>query len=177
MLLGDADVLCFAEEARRFIAAFTTDAALFHAADTSRRISFRSEAFTLFELGNFFATSGSRITTFVPCAQRRAYLPRSPCEKSYSSRIPFRGGLLDFFIKLTLSPAGSPRANDANIVASVSVNDNEQFAIKRYPHRDKTAFHDRMIWIGNGEGRGITKDGRRSFKLDSVLGEIRARLS
>src|SRR5450755_4031115 len=95
MLLRDADVFRFGEEAHRFVAAFAADAALFHAAETSRRISFRSEAFTLLELGNFFAISGSRTTTFVPCAERRAYFPHWPCEKSYSSRIPFRVGLLD----------------------------------------------------------------------------------
>jgi hypothetical protein len=67
-LLCDADVFWLGKKAQRFFAAFATDAAGFHAAETSRRINFRREAFTLFELGNFFATSGSRTTTFVPCA-------------------------------------------------------------------------------------------------------------
>jgi hypothetical protein len=44
------------------------DAAYLHTADTSRRISFQTEAFTLFKLRNFFATSGSKTTTFVSSA-------------------------------------------------------------------------------------------------------------
>ena len=171
-LLGDAEVFWLGQKARRFIAALVTDAARFHAADTGRRISFRSEAFTLFELGNLFATSGSRTTTFVPCAERRAYFPRSPFEKSYSPSIPFCVGLLDFFIKLALSPAGSPRANDANIVASVGVNDNEQFAVKRCTHCDVAPLHVRMFQIRNGERQGIAENSRRFFEGDAVFGEI-----
>lgn len=67
---------------------------------------FRSETFTALELENTLATSGSRITTFVPCAERRAYFPRSPCEKSYSFRIGFRADLFEvFFIMLAFPPA------------------------------------------------------------------------
>ena len=36
-----------------------------------------------------------------PAQNGGAYFPRAPREKSYSSRTPFRVGLLDFFIKLT----------------------------------------------------------------------------
>jgi len=59
---------------------------------------FRSERFTAFELENTLATSGSKTTTFVPCAWRRAYFPRTPCEKSYSFRIDSRVDLLRVFL-------------------------------------------------------------------------------
>lgn len=103
---------------------------------------FRSETFTALELENTLATSGSRTTTFVPCAERRAYFPRSPCEKSYSFRIGFRADLFDvFFIILAFPPAGPSGTDNANIIVSVRVNDNEQFAGKRSAHRDGTRFH------------------------------------
>jgi hypothetical protein len=126
-------------------AAFAADAVLFHA-DASARMSFRSDAFTFFDVGKTFATSGSKTTTFVPSAQRRAYFPRRPCEKSYSSRIPFRSDLLDFlFIKSVLSTAFASGADDADIIAPVSVNDNEQIAAKCSADRDVTAFCYRVI--------------------------------
>jgi hypothetical protein len=110
---------------------------LFHAAKTYWEMSFRSEAFTVLALGNAFATSGSRITTFAPSAYRRAYLPRVAREKSYSSRIPFRIGLVDvFFINLALSPARVSCADNADIIASLSVNHNEQLAVVGAAHRN-----------------------------------------
>ena len=85
----------------------------------------RSEIFTTFELGNTFATSGSNTTTLVPCAKRRAYLPRSLCEKSYSFWISLPADLFDaFFITFAFSAAGTSRANDADIIASIGMNDN-----------------------------------------------------
>jgi hypothetical protein len=65
--LRDADVLRLGEETQRFLAAFAADGAGSHA-DASALMSFRSEAFTFFEFGKTFATSGSRITTLVPSA-------------------------------------------------------------------------------------------------------------
>src|SRR5687767_15975484 len=50
-------------------------------------MSLRRARFTASELGNFSATSGSRTTTFDPSANRLAYLPRTPPEKSYSGRM------------------------------------------------------------------------------------------
>jgi hypothetical protein len=66
-LFRDADVFWFGEEPQRFFTTFAADAALFHA-DASARISFRSDAFTFFDVGKTFATSGSKTTTFVPSA-------------------------------------------------------------------------------------------------------------
>jgi hypothetical protein len=103
------------------------DVADFHA-ETSARMSFRSEAFTFFDVRKTLATSGANTTTFVPSVYRFAYFPRRPCEKSYSSRIP----LVDFFfIGLSLSSIRSPRADDTDIIASVGVHDNEQFSVER----------------------------------------------
>ena len=42
----------------------------------------RKELFTASAFGKARATSGSSTTTFVPSACRRAYLPRTPAEKS-----------------------------------------------------------------------------------------------
>jgi hypothetical protein len=49
--------------------------------------SARREVFTALALGNTSATSDAKTTTLLPCAKRRAYLPRTPREKSYSARI------------------------------------------------------------------------------------------
>jgi hypothetical protein len=81
-LLGDADVLGLGEKAERFFAAFAADAALFHAAEGNAEIADEPAIYTVLALGNAFATSGSRTTTFAPAAYRRAYLPRVACEKS-----------------------------------------------------------------------------------------------
>jgi hypothetical protein len=63
----DADVLGLGEEAQRFFAAFAADGALLYA-DASARMSFLKDAFTFFEFGNAFATSGSKTMTFAPSA-------------------------------------------------------------------------------------------------------------
>jgi hypothetical protein len=44
-----------------------------------------------------------------------------------------------FFIKLALASVGSPRTDDADIIASIGVHNNEQFAVERFAHRDGTA--------------------------------------
>lgn len=139
---------------------------------------FRSEMFTALELGNTLATSGSRTTTFVPCAKRRAYFPRSPCEKSYSSRIGFRAGLFDvFFIILAFPPADPSCADNANIIASVRVNDNEQFAGKRSAHRDVTRFYQRMIGIGNRERERIAENSGSFPEANAMFGDVRSRFA
>jgi hypothetical protein len=59
-------LLCFRKKVKRFGAAFAADAAGFHAAEASARMSFRSEAFTFRDVGKTFATSESKTMTFVP---------------------------------------------------------------------------------------------------------------
>jgi hypothetical protein len=45
-----------------------------------------------------------------------------------------------FFITLSFSSARESRADDANIVASFSVDNNQQFSTMRSPDRDETIF-------------------------------------
>src|SRR5436189_32260 len=66
-------------------------------------MSSRSARFTASEVRKTFATSGSRSTTFVPLAQRAAYLPRTPPAKSTSSGISGSLGWF-FFIGCSLAP-------------------------------------------------------------------------
>src|SRR5438093_477246 len=77
----------------------------------------RNALFTVSLLGKTLATSDSKTTTFAPCANRRAYLPRTPREKSYSARICESADLLArFFIGLSLSFADASGADDADII-------------------------------------------------------------
>jgi hypothetical protein len=64
--LPNANVHRLGEKSQCFFVAFAADAALFHVAEVSARMSLLSEAFTFFELGKTFATSGSKTTTFAP---------------------------------------------------------------------------------------------------------------
>lgn len=87
--------------------------------------SARNELFTDLLLGKTLARSASSTTRFVPCANRRAYLPRTPREKSYSPRRS-ASALAVFFIRFSFSTAGPSRTDDADIVAPVRVDDNQQ---------------------------------------------------
>lgn len=88
--------------------------------------SARNELFTSSALGKTFATSDSKTTTFVPCAKRRAYLPRTPREKSYSARISGLADLLAaFFISFSFTFTGASCADDADIIAPFHVDDNQ----------------------------------------------------
>ena len=114
--------------------------------------SARKELFTTLLLGKALATSDSSTTTFVPCAKRRAYLPRTPREKSYSSRI---AGSLDllagFFICFAFSFAGATGADHAKIIAPFHVDDNQQLSLMRLADDDEPVFHLRMGRIENGQ--------------------------
>ncbi len=91
----------------------------------SWRIILRNETFTCFELEKTFATSGSSRTTLVPCAARRAYFPRWPEEKAYSARDSLPFALGDFFITSAFPLAGRPRTGEADIIASIGVDNND----------------------------------------------------
>ncbi len=72
----------------------------------------RRARFTEAEFWKTFATSGSSFTMFVPLANRCAYLPRTPFEKSYSGRRSLRGFLrLVFFIVAALCGGCEPSAD------------------------------------------------------------------
>jgi hypothetical protein len=129
--------------------------------DAFSRMIFRSEAFTAFELENTLATSGSKTTTFVPCAYRRAYFPRTPCEKSYSSRIDSRLDLLGvFLIELALSTAGYSCTDDADIIASKSAScpATEGASLSRTrDYKSPLKCHWKILRTRNG-GASITAD-------------------
>ena len=94
--------------------------------------SARNELFTALALGKTFATSASKTTTFVPCAKRRAYLPRTPRQKSYSGRMAGPPVLLvACFINFSFSFAGAPGADHADIITPFGVDDNQQSASVR----------------------------------------------
>jgi hypothetical protein len=73
--------------------------------DLRSRMSARSALFTARPFGNAFATCGSRTTTFVASATRRAYFPRARRPKSerlYSGRRPSDRFLFALLIDLPL---------------------------------------------------------------------------
>ena len=84
--------------------------------------SARSASFTDFESRNTLATSGSRMTMFAPSRYRSAYLPRTPREKSYSSRnSSIRAVSGSFFIPSPFSCCRQPSIDQTNRVATHGV--------------------------------------------------------
>jgi hypothetical protein len=55
------------------------------------------------------------------------------------------------------------------------MNDNEQFAGKRSAHSDMTRFHQRMIWIRNGERQWIAENSGGFLESAAMLGGIQSR--
>ena len=95
----------------------------------SVRQSFRRAALTARAVGNASATSSSSKSTFVPCANRFAYLPRTPPLKSYSARMVStsrtRLGFF-FFMDTPLAAAGWASAYESNArLATLCMNDDE----------------------------------------------------
>ncbi len=118
-----------AAESVAVVAAVSPAIFYFAARDLRRQMMFarlRSELFTASAFGKIFATSGSNTTTLLPRAWRRAYFPRTPFEKSYSRSIPLFFSRA-FFIIPSFSSARDSRADDANIVASFGVDDNQRY--------------------------------------------------
>jgi hypothetical protein len=106
------------------------------------------------------------------------YFPRTPWEKSYSFRICLSADLFDvFFITPAFSSASTSRANDADIIVSLRVNDNEQFPGKSGTHRHMTFLCARMVWVGNRQREWIAENGRRFFEADAMLGKVRPSFS
>jgi len=137
------------------------------------RAKTRSDLLTASLLGKTLATSDSSLTRFVPCANRRAYLPRTPREKSYSARI---SGLADFlaafFIRSSFSFVHAPRADHAEIIAPLRVNDNQQFPPVRLAEDDEPALGLRMSRVGNGQRQRVAKHHGGFFKADAMLGQV-----
>ena len=110
----------------------------------SARISPRNAAFTARAVGNAAATSGARTTTFVPCAYRFAYLPRTPPLKSYSARMGLsRTWPVGFFISAPLAAAGLACTDEADVRLTLL----------------------RMVWVR----RGVLAQGRRVSRKSVIV--------
>ena len=132
----------------------------------------RSAVLTAFAVGNARATSGSRTTTLLPAANRPAYLPRTPPEKSYSvgmgrSRtaraLPaaprfaedLPGLFAVFFILSPLVRGGASGADDAyHRCRALDMNDNEEAIQFRSAEEEKAIFVLRMIGVRDSERKG-----------------------
>src|SRR6266508_950780 len=111
----------------------------------------RRASFTVWESGNTFATSGSSTMTLLPDANRFEYFPRTPFEKSYSSR-PLPLELVLFFaIVPGFPPSSAPRADDTDILSSLGMDDHYQSPAIRFSQEYESVFGVRVIGIGDGE--------------------------
>ena len=91
---------------------------------------------------------------FVPRANRRAYLPRTPREKSYSG---FMSGSVFafFFISASLAAGRYPGGNDTNSMAPFSVGDNNEPAAEGMPDQDEAMLVRRVQGVGNRDRQGV----------------------
>lgn len=91
------------------------------------RINLRKAVLTAVEVGNTFATSGSRSTMFVPSAYRFAYFPRTPPVKLISrSSGSGSSGRLRFVIRSSLCAGRRAGADDSDPVFVFHVRDRQQ---------------------------------------------------
>ena len=93
---------------------------------------------------------------FVPRANRRAYLPRTPREKSYSG---FMSGsvFVFFFISASLAAGRYPGGNDTNSMAPFSVDDNNEPPTVGMPDQDKTMLIRGMQGIGDRDRERVSE--------------------
>jgi hypothetical protein len=56
-----------------------------------------------------------------------------------------------FFINLALSPARVSRADNADIIVSIGVHNNEQLVVECSAHRNVASFRYGVVWIWNRE--------------------------
>src|SRR6185312_13784634 len=87
-------------------------------------------------VGNAWAISGSRTTTFDPSdCRREAYLPRTKpfgkSERLYSRRNSLPLDRLLFLIKLSFRPRSAPGTNDADSISPFSMGYHQQATILR----------------------------------------------
>jgi hypothetical protein len=136
----------------------------------------RSALFTAVEVENTAATSGASNTRFVPSANRAAYLPRTPPEKSYSARISSRTtarlGLLAFFIHSTFPTAGGSSADDTGDRAAFDVSDDHEQLPPSTTNQYEPIFLYGVIRIWNRDRLQIRKRTRRLRETDTVLSNI-----
>ena len=107
-----------------------------------------------------------------------AYRPRSPSEKSYSSRIGFfRLEELAFFIDTSFAPSCVSSTNDTNHLLRIPVNDDEQSPCRILTDCNESRLMSTMNRVDNSHREGICKDGRSAFKINSVLSPIHRRFA
>jgi len=115
----------------------------------------RNALFTALAVGNSAATSGASKTRFVPSANRVAYFPRTPPEKSYSTRIPSLTlalfGLLGFFILYPFPTAGGSSADDTGDVAAFDVSDYHEQLSAGTANQNEASFKSGTIRISDGD--------------------------
>ena len=111
----------------------------------------RSASFTAWLLGKSSATSGSRRTTFVPCAYRAAVTPRTALEKSYSGRIVSASadGLLGLvvFIFPPLVARRESGTDDPSSWRALGVRDHDEPRRVRHSEHEKPRFTFGMVGI------------------------------
>src|SRR4029077_11005653 len=118
--------------------------------DLRSRMSARSALFTARPFGNAFATCGSRTTTFVASATRRAYFPRARRPKSerlYSGRRPSDRFLLALLIDLPLACGRGSGTDDPDCIATRGVRYHEETAPGRDTEGDASLFVDGMVGV------------------------------
>lgn len=140
-------------------------------------MSVRSARLTDAESLNTAATSGSSLTRLVPCANRWAYLPRTPFEKSYSARISgcrFLG--LAFFIVSSFAWRREPGADQGDSIFLLRVDHNhEPIHVGRADKHVPIVFLG-MLGVGDGARKGVAKRRDGFFERHTVLRDVRNRL-
>src|SRR6185312_8067260 len=122
------------------------------------------------------ATSGSRTTTFLTCSKRPAYFPRTPPEKSYSARIPSpTRRLLEIRIASPLTPRGDSSTDDADGIASIGMDDDQQALEARDALEDKSVLFERGVRIEYGQRKRIGERRQGLVERAAMFCEVRVR--
>jgi len=72
--------------------------------------------------------------------------------------------------------ARPPGADDAQIVASFRMHDNQQFPRVGFPEDDEPFLRLRMVWVGNRQRQRVAKDRRGLPETDAMFGGVCFRL-
>ena len=140
--------------------------------------SARRALFTELGSGNTAATSGSRTTMIVSFANRLAYFPRTPPEKSYSGSIWSASGLdRTFFILSPFTSGCRSRADDSNRLSHFRMYHDHGSILIGSSNGQESSFLDQMEQVPDRNGEGVSKHRRRLSKGDAVLQQVRASFS
>src|SRR5204862_345667 len=110
---------------------------------------------------------------FVPSAYRLAYLPRTPWLKSYSASMSgSRLALAAFFIILPFAAGRYPCTDDANLVAALGEDHDQEPLALGLSEVDKAVFLFGVQRIVNRPCERIAENGTRFFERHAVLFEV-----